>query len=49
MSNADLRRANLEQAKLTKAQLAGCNLFRSRGADLSEAECDITTIGPEGY
>ena len=53
-SNADLRyadlsRANLEKAKLTNAQLAGCNLFRSRLVDLSDANCDRTTIGPEGY
>lgn len=45
----DLSRTNLENAKFTKSQLAGCNLFRSRLGDLSDAECDRTTIGPEGY
>jgi len=49
LRNADLSRTNLAFAKFTKAQLAGCNLFRSRLGDLSDAECDRTTIGPDGH
>jgi uncharacterized protein YjbI with pentapeptide repeats len=49
LRSADLSGANLEQAKLSNAELSGCNLFRAKMADLSEAKCDRTTIGPEGY
>jgi uncharacterized protein YjbI with pentapeptide repeats len=54
LSGADLRyanlsRVNLENAKLTGAKLKGCNLFKARNADLSDAECDRTTIMPDGY
>jgi uncharacterized protein YjbI with pentapeptide repeats len=54
LSGADLRyanlsRVNLENAKLTGTRLNGCNLFKARNADLSEAECDHTTIMPDGY
>lgn len=49
LTGAVLTRANLTQVQLDQTCLKGANLFRAIGVALEGAQCDRTTILPDGH